>query len=198
MPPVGLSFPKDRSGWSPDPVVIAEEIDIAETRLRRMQVPLNQARYVIAEDVQSHFTEQSDYFGQPWQQWSDSYEQRQENLGDILERTYALEYAASNPENYVVISHSVSAGAYGGGEVALVGSNLPDYWIWHEQGSPNRYSPRSGPNPLPARPFAGLSTDAEQAIYNIFDAFVDGALIGTLAGSGQPRGRRGRFGSKFL
>jgi phage gpG-like protein len=195
MPPVGLTFPGERSGWSTNPIVIAEEINVAEQKLRRFRVPLNQARFVIAEDIQSHFTEQTDYNGLPWQEWSPEYETRQENLGEILQRTYALEYAASNPENYVVISHSVSAGAYGGGEVALIGSNLPDYWIWHEEGSPGRYSPR-GPNPLPARPFAGLSEEAEATIYEIFDAYADGALIGTLA-TGQPRGRGGRFATNF-
>lgn len=196
MPPIGVSFPKDRSGWSPDPVVVARDIELADARLKRFRVPLNQARYVIAEDIQSHFIEQSDYHGTPWQEWSESYEARQENLGEILQRTYALEYAASNPDNYVVISHSQSGGAFGGGEVALVGSNLPDYWIWHEQGVPDRVGPK-GPNPLPARPFAGLSEDAEEAIFAIFDAHVDRALTGTLV-TGQPQVAGGRFGRKFF
>ena len=207
MPNIGLTFPRERSGWSPDPVVIARDIELADARLKRFRVPLNQARYVISADIQSHFTEQSDYHGIPWQEWSESYAARgaRDNLGEILQKTYALEYAATNPENLVIISHSQSGGAFGGGEVALVGSNLPDYWIWHEEGVPDRVGPK-GPNPLPARPFAGLSTDAEEAIFAIFDSHVDGALIGTLARTGQPilrtgggiTGRSPSFGRKFF
>lgn len=204
MSSIGITFPDERSGWAPDPIVIAEDIGVAEARLKRFAGPLNQARFIIAEDIQSHFEQQEDYHGNPWEQWSESYDARQNNLGDILQRTYALEYAATNPENFIVISHSQSAGAYGGGEVALVGSNLPDYWIWHEEGIPDRFN-QKGPNPLPARPFAGLSVEGEEAIYAVFDAHADDSLIGTLT-TGQPimrtgGGRTGRspsFGRKFL
>jgi hypothetical protein len=194
--PIGITFPNERSGWSPDPIIVAEDIGLADRRLSRFQVPLNQARYVIAEDIQDHFAKQESYDGNPWEQWSESYDARQDNLGDILQRTYALEYAATNPENFRVISHSQSAGAYGGGEVALIGSSLPDYWIWHEEGVPGRSSPR-GPNPLPARPFAGLSLHGEELIYEIFDRHVERSLIGTLV-TGQPRGAGGMFARRFV
>jgi phage gpG-like protein len=198
MPPIGLRFPSGRTGWEPDPIVVAEDINLADARLKRFRVPLNQARFVIREDIQSHFDEQSDPDGIPWQEWSESYASRgaRDNLGEILQRTYALEYAATNPENFIVISHSQSAGAFGAGEVALVGSNLPDYWIWHEEGVPDRVGPR-GPNPLPKRSFMGLSDEAEAAIYAVFDAHVDRALTGTLV-TGQPQVAGGRFGRKFF
>jgi hypothetical protein len=196
MPPIGITFPGERSGWSPDPIMIAEDIGIAERKLKRMQVPLNQARYIIAENIQEHFQKQEDYDNLPWQEWSPSYDARQQNLGDILERTYAMEYAATNPDNYLVISHSVSAGAYGGGEVAILGSSLPDYWIWHEQGLPERRTKSGAPNPLPKRSFMGLDTEGEEKIYEVFDRFVDRALVGTLV-TGQPLGRGGRFATRF-
>lgn len=196
--PFTLDFPEGRTGWSPNPITIAEDIGIAERKLKRLYIPLNQARYVIAENVQAHFDAQSDYKGLPWEEWSESYDARGagENLGEILQKTYAMEYAATNPDSYKVISHSESAGAYGGGEVALIGSSLPDYWIWHEQGSPGRFSPR-GPNPLPKRSFMGLDVEGEEAIYAILDSWVDSNLTGTLA-TGQPQVRGGLFGRKFL
>lgn len=201
MPPLGssregVSFPSGRSGWSPDPVVVADDVALAEYRIGRWQVPLNQARFIIAENIQSHFDEQTDYDHVPWKEWSPSYDARQENLGDILQQTYAMEYAATNPENFIVISHSKSAGAFGGGEVAIIGSNLPDYWIWHEEGLPTRKAP------LPQRKFMGLDTEGEEQIFAVLDRYADGALIGTLvrgrAGQfGQPRGRGGRFAKNF-
>lgn len=203
MPPIGITFPKERSGWSPDPVVVANDIELADARLKRFRVPLNQARYIIVEDIQSHFDNQSDPDGLPWKEWSPGYDARQTNLGDILQRTYAMEYAATNPENLIIISHSSSGGAYGGGEVALVGSALPDYWIWHETGLPDRVGPK-GPNPLPKRSFAGLDLESEKKIDAIFDSWADEALLTTLV-TGQPimrtgGGRTGRspsFGSRF-
>jgi len=193
--PVSLDYPGHRSGWGEDPILVAEDMGIAERRMKRLYIPLNQARAIIMEDIQEHFTTQTDPDGVPWEEWSESYDARQTNLGDILQRTYALEYAATNPDSWLVISHSQSAGAYGSGEVALVGSNLPDYWIWHEEGISDRESPR-GPNPLPRRSFAGVSDEAQEKIYATFEAYFDRALVGTLV-TGQPMGRGGRFARRF-
>jgi hypothetical protein len=189
---VPLTFPRERSGWGEDnPIVEAEVINVAEAKLRRLYIPLDQARHAIAHNVGTHFEMQEDYDGMAWTPWSESYDARQNNLGEILQRTYELEYAASNPDNYRIISGSISGGAYGSGEVALIGSNLPDYWIFHEQGIPDRKT-----GALPKRSFAGLDAAGIAEMDTIFEEFADGALVGTLV-TGQPMGRGGQFRTFF-
>jgi len=179
--PFGINIrPSGKAGWDDErnPIMAAHDISIAESELTRFAVPLDAARHIIAQNIQEHFDNQEDYDNMPWQQWSESYEARQENLGDILQRTYELEYAATDPNNFEVISGSVSAGSYGGGEVAMVGSSLPPYWIYHEEGIPSRKT-----GALPKRAFAGLDTRGEEQLFAVFDRWVEGTLL-RMVGSG--------------
>jgi hypothetical protein len=197
MPDRGYSL--ERGGWRPgdDPLLVAEAIDIAEVDLRRFRRPLELARFQIARDVEENFATQTGPDGAHWPDWSDSYRERgeRENI-QLLRKSPSyhkgdetpLYDAATDPDSYIVESHSQSAGAYGGGAVALVGAALPEYWPVHQEG---------GGNAVPARPFLGIGDDDLEGIYGIFDAHVDGALTGMVRKTGQPQGRGGRFISFF-
>jgi hypothetical protein len=181
-----LSFGK--SGWraGDDPFLVAEEIDIADVKLRAFRVPLTQARAVIRSDVVERFETETDPEGNPWAEWSESYRPRaeRENVGILRKEsahhepagTPSLFEAVSDLSTYAIRSRGISQAAIGGGDIALVGSNLPDYWVYHQDGTSN----------MPARPFFGVSEEAEATIYTIFDDHVDRSLAGMVRRTGQP------------
>jgi hypothetical protein len=100
----------------------------------------------------------------------------------------SLREAASDMDNIAMYTRGVSSAAIGGGTLALVGSSLPDYWVYHQEGTSRMH----------ARPFIGISDDGEEIIYSILDTHVEGTLRGATT-TGQPifgmPGVRATFGS---
>jgi hypothetical protein len=189
-------------GWreGDDPLLIAEDIKIAERNVGRFLLPLEEARVTIARDVKQRFDTETAPSGAKWAPWSEKYKARgvRENISILRkqkeyhrdEEQPQLYDAATAEDSFIINSHSVSAGSYGGGDIVLIGEALPDYWIYHQEGLGQK-----------ARPFFGVSPEAEATIYTIFDDYVDGALTGMIRrgpGRGQPMGRGGRFRSHFL
>jgi hypothetical protein len=78
----------------------------------------------------------------------------------------------------ITSTHGTSAGAWGGGSIEFNGEGLPPYWIWHQDGSPG--------GKIPKREFLGISIPAQEAIFAIFDAHVEGSLAGLKRSTGQP------------
>jgi hypothetical protein len=184
---VDVEFPsRGSSGWKAgdDPILVADAIEFAGRAEADFTAPLTISRRVIANDIEERFITETDPEGNPWEPWADSYRDRAayENVG-ILEKTAeyhkdpgpSLRDAASDMDNLVMRTRGVSSAAIGGGDIAFIGSNLPDYWIYHQEGTSR----------MLARPFIGISDDAEEIIYSILDMHVGGTLAGATA-KGQP------------
>lgn len=205
MSPRPYSLSTNRgSGWraGDEPALVAEEIDIADVKLRKFIVPLTQARRIITADVDMRFETETDPEGHAWAPWADTYKGRGEleNVG-ILEKQPQyhrapgpqLREAATDESNYDIESRPgrVSRAAIGGGSVALIGSSLPEYWVTHQYGKDAAvgYTHRGEAyksGGVPARPFLGVSDEAEGAIYEVFDMHVERSLVGMVGRSGQP------------
>jgi phage gpG-like protein len=208
-------------GWKSgdDPLLMAREIDLADIKLRALRVPLTQARRVLRDDIVERFDTETDPEGNKWEQWAESYRDRaeKENIGKLRKEP---EYHTSDgPQLYDAISDlssysisslpgRVSSSAVGGGDIALIGANLPDYWIVHQEGQSISAVTHTGDSytiRIPARPFLGTSEEAEAMVYEIFDMHVERSLVGMVRSSGQPivmttdasGRRRPSFGSHF-
>jgi phage gpG-like protein len=186
------------TGWlkGEDPLVAAEQVDFLDHELMTFAKPLIAARRVVADDVKRHFDSESDPDGKSWPPWSDSYARRAASRGQekMLQLTGALYSAATNPSSYEIISPGVSMAAVGGGAIALIGSALPDYWVFHDQPE----QPNTGK--IPQRKFMGISDQATAEIDSIFEAWFDATLVGVVRRTGQPIVRTAagpRFASYF-
>ena len=195
--PYSLTF----GGWreGDDPLLIARDVAITEVDLRRFRLPLEAARQEIIRGTERRFYTETSPEGAPWARWSESYYPRAnvENISILRkqkefhrpESEPQLFDAATSQEAYIVQSYSLSSGAYSGGDVALVGEALPEYWVYHQEGTTK----------MPARPFLGADDQTETAIYAIFDGWVDRSFRGMVQRGpniGQPivgaRGGEGR------
>jgi hypothetical protein len=168
------------SGWAPDPLLIARELEVVDQELWAFYKPLLAARRVIADDVEAHFINEESPDHVAWKEYAPSYKKRGEQNVGKLRKSGALFEAATNPESYEITPRGVSKAAIGGGSVALVGSNLPDYWVYHDQPDNPGTSEK-----LPQRKFEGLSDEALAKIDIIFDQYVERAFLGATK-YGQP------------
>ena len=211
-----VEFPsRTQSGWraGDDPLLVADSIHAASERERRFAAPLAAARRVIRNDVVERFDTETDPEGIPWKAWSPLYQDQaeRENIG-ILHKLPEYHRPARNTSDslydsvskltsYEVMSSGISGAAIGGGSIALVGANLPDYWIIHQEGANFSFTTHKGETRkgvIPARPFIGVSGQAEEIIYGILDLHVDGALAGAVRKTGQPIMRIPGVGTRFV
>lgn len=200
--------------WIPDPEVVASELLEIAGHLENLEAPLALARQIAIDDVRGRFESKTAPDGSHWQAWSDSYTPDAEanNLDGILVRSGDLKAAATADGAYVVDGHSLFFDT----------SGLPDYGYWNEQGAERGsgissdemaafirkagFEPTAeslagtgGPNRLPARPFMGLSFEAELQVVEVFDQWFEGAIAlgtspkGKLFGRHSLRGSGGRF-----
>lgn len=118
------------------------------------------AKRIAIKDMSEHFEREEDPSGQAWHPWADSYEQRAaaENVG-ILRKSEDLYYAAIDPSSYGIQGE--------GNELVFDTSGLPDYWVFHDQPT------SGGTDRIPARPFIGLSDEAEAEIEAQFVEWVE-------------------------
>jgi hypothetical protein len=109
---------------------------------------------------------------------------------------------------------AVSDSAYpiDGHDLMFDSSGLPFYWIFHETGRSSNISgmaefarkaaelgmhvDESAGGGMPARPFVGVSFEAQLQIVEVFDAWFEGGIAGFYTGGGsiQTRLPSGRFG----
>ena len=212
MPDYSVRFPgRGKSGWKPgeDPFLAADALGLAERNLSDFTNPLNAARGIIANDVQQNFLTESDPEGVKWKPWAESYFERatRENTSILYKKKQyhdtpgpQLYEAATKATSYTVVTKGKSSRAFGGGAIILNPSALPYYWVLHQEGGElTGYSSKGQAvvSKVPARPFLGVSTEAEAAITTAIDFHVEGTLAGAVTKTGQPIFRIPGVGATF-
>lgn len=198
--------------WVPEPYVLADELFKIAGALEDTASPILLSREVAKGDVRDRFMSKTTPDGAAWAPWARDYPDSE----SILIRTHALMDAATGDAAYNVTTDALffDFGA------------LPFYGVFHEFGaersagatadtgaSTKEFLKRAkalglevvgdlsgiGVNTLPARPFAGLSFEAELRIVEIFDQWFQGAIALGTSSKGKvfarhaKRGPGGRF-----
>lgn len=194
----------------PDPEEIAASLMDVAGYLEDIAGPLAISRTIAIEDIRLRFDTQTGPDGNSWVPWSDSYrpDAEQNNIGGILERTGDLRNAATSEDAFIVDGDSLFYDT----------SGLPPYGFWNETGATRSGrgfeisdedishaaktlgksveeikkafgSGSSGDNVLPARPFMGVSFEAELRIVEVFDQWFDGAIALGISSKGKAFGR---------
>lgn len=177
--------------WVPDPEVVAAEIIQTAENLEDRSSPLALSRQIAIGDMRERFMTETSPGGDAWAPWADSYKPYAEGINaGILRRSGALYGAATSEGAYPITADSVFFSTAG----------LPEYWIYHQTGAlrtagasreeaeahvefirslGSEFVPGgagTGINVLPARPFVGLSFEAELQILEVFDQWFAGAV----------------------
>jgi phage gpG-like protein len=191
--------------WAPEPIVVAEELTGMARALDNMAMPLEASRQIAQLDIGKRFDTKTDPDGNAWAPWSISYAATNPP-GSLLELTGAMRAASTSPSAFDVDVHP------GGGQVIFTGAGVPEYWHYHQHGATRmRFDAETQAfftatgedvlaNELPARPFVGLSEEAEIAIVDIFDEWFAGATSFAVNPSTGVVQRRvgGRYGGKVV
>lgn len=204
---------------APNPYDIQAQLTEIAGELENVQLPLAVSSAILRDDMQRHFDEEVDPDGNAWVPLDEEYLASKESMGypsDILHRTGNLEAAATNPEAFKVI----------GDGLFFDTSGLPSYSLLHQTGhgaenagvasnhrfaarNEEGYSKREGGahsgqgigrgNALPARPFIGMSEEAETQVWEVFDLWFDEATsIAINPNTGVVQAKEGnRFGRKL-
>lgn len=197
-----------------------EDLQAAETwmleiagDLDNIAKPMLAARRIAMQDMQDHFDKEEDPQGDPWMELDPDYARWKESIGGpnkILQLTGALMKAATSQEAWLVTDNMLMFNP----------GVLPDYGILHQTGTGaeadvHRRADLAASDPhgthtslgigrgsaLPARPFIGMSEEAEGKIWKLFDAWFEETGSGmSISNTGvvQSRGAGGRFGSKVV
>jgi morphogenesis family protein len=154
--------------WHPDPIVFSDAILTVADALRDPTPALLAARDFTQEDIRERFLTETAPDGSPWAQWAESYADRAEaypNIG-ILRQTEELYDEAAGSDAFIV-SHDT---------VFYDSSAMPERGIWHQEGRPERRTKGGASNPLPARPFLGLSEATRTLIFATFADWFDRSI----------------------
>ena len=189
--------------WGPhsdEPFRVARDLDAAAAALEDEYKMLVLAREVVVFDVKSHFASETGPEG-GWPPRSSArasekfYQTSTENLpegissqstleelrgaglavgfgGPLLVKTGAGKAVATARSSFVIE-------ADGSGGTITFAATPPDYMLEHNRGIPDRETHGGfweGPNPLPQREWLWLSEAAGEAIFGIFEDFVDDAV----------------------
>lgn len=194
--------------WIPDPNVIASRIMSLAGYLENFQPPLQASQAIARADMQRHFDTESGPGGEAWAPLNEEYviHKRGGAAHPILQLSGALHDGAV----------SESAWPIDGNDLFFNTGGLPFYWIFHETGREGIGGMEEfrkaieqqfgrgveidmgAAGGMPARPFVGISFEAELQILEVFDAWFAGAVSGFYAsksGTVQRRGAGGRFGA---
>lgn len=173
--------------WGPrrdEPTIIANQIDMIRESLDNLEIPMLASRQIVADDMKNRFDNEVDLNGRKWKKLSPVTRRRKRELGKgdktILRRYDHLYNAVTDPHSYKVT----------GNDMLIDTASWPDYWsALHSGESIGRNSI------LPARPFAGVSEEAQFAIIGVFDEYIDGTLdiFGMTSATGVAM-HRGAFG----
>lgn len=180
--------------WEPDPSDLAASLmavaDALDTRVPMMA----QTAQIFRMDVAENFEGEHGPDGDPWAPWAESYENYAiENNVGILRQTEELFEEAVSSARFIVSNDAV-----------FYEVDMPVRGAWHQEGVPDRRTKSGAPNPLPARPFLGLSEEAASLIMETWGEWFDGAImIYPSIGGGLERrhsirapGSQGRFVSR--
>lgn len=189
--------------WAPhedEPLRVARDLERAAAALEDEYKMLLAAREVVVFDVKSHFASETGPEG-GWPPRSSArasekfYQSSTEDLplgisaassleelrgaglavgfgGPLLVKTGAGKAVATARSSFVVEASSL------GGTITF-SATPPEYMLEHNKGLPERETHGGfweGPNPLPQREWMWLSEGAGEAIFQIFEDFVDDAV----------------------
>lgn len=147
--------------WEPDPAIFAEKILAVDASLRDPTPALLASENFVQEDIRDRFLTETAPDGTPWQPWASRYAAYAESFPNegILRQTKEL-YDAATDENSFIVSN----------DTLFYETTMPERGVWHQEGRPGRRTRTGAANPLPARPFLGLS---DQTATLIFATFAD-------------------------
>lgn len=204
--------------WVPPPEEVEAALMEVAGYYENISKPILAARAIAREDIKRHFDTETDPDGNPWQPLDDEYIVKKQSQGGdsrILRFGGDLEKAATSSSAFIVNDDSLFYSADG----------LPFYWRWMQEGTgpggsrvmgismaQDRAKSHGATSTMtshesqgigrgqdtPARPFIGISADAEEQILEVFDLwFAEGVSI-AISGSGIVQSRvGGRFGNKL-
>jgi phage gpG-like protein len=202
--------------WKPDPDEVARALVQVADYLEDLGPPLRASARIIQNDIEERFTTETAPNGDAWQELNDEYLEYKTSIGGDTRKLRlwgGLHKAATSFSRFTVDAHS--------GNLFYNATGLPYYWDYHQSGTRSaaraeqiagiaavqdetvarRVGGRGagrGKN-IPARPYIGVSAEAEEVIFNVFDLWAaEGTkLVVTGAGVLQRRGPGGRIGGKF-
>lgn len=197
--------------WHPDPDEVEAALLQVAGYLDNLSSPLRAARRILQDDIRERFETETDPEGHKWHELDEDYLAWKVSHGfddRILRMTGDLYDAATAQTSFIVDSEN--------GNVFMNTANLPPYWIVHQEGSPAGLERRglskkkakelgldddfgggmgAGQN-TPARPFIGVSADAEEMIFNAFDIwFYEGIQVKVSSAGIVQHSPGGRFGA---
>src|ERR1043166_5923683 len=115
--------------WHPEPLVVAEEVDILAAELNSMRIPLTASLLPVMKAVEQRFEEE----GPGWSPWADSYDEYAQSHNEgILWQSGQLVEGATHPGSYLVTDH----------EIIWTGNEAPSYWVFHPEGTSKMPSDR--------------------------------------------------------
>jgi phage gpG-like protein len=153
--------------WEPDPIVFADAILTVDTALRNPAPALLMSKELAQEDIRERFLTETDPQGGKWQEWSENYTPIAEAFPNdgILRQTGELYDAATSDTAFIVTQDTV-----------FYQTNMPERGMWHQEGRWDRKTRGGGSNPLPDRPFLGLTEETAQLIFVTFRDWFDHAI----------------------
>jgi len=203
--------------WTPDPDEVEQALVEAASDLEDMSGPLRASARITMLDIQNNFDTESDPDGKKWVPLDKDYLEYKTSLGGdtrILHLWGPLERAATMFSNFVIE-----------GEEGLLLYNtenldaLAPYWDSHQSGTETEAGKALGfsrvtaellgedvsdmPGPgtgaaIPARPFIGVSGEAEEMIFEVFDLWVSDQIQIKISSAGIVQNAPGgRFGTPF-
>ena len=189
--------------WEPDPETLAVEVMRIAGYLENFIPPLTASRAIAQADMENHFATESGPDGEAWAQLAEETVRKRGSAHPILQDSGELHAAAVSPSGFQIA----------GDALFIDTSNYPYYWAFHQTGTSGapgmaEFIARARQAGLtvdegalgggmPARPFVGISEDAELQIVEVFDAWFAGAIAGFYehpGGTIQTRLPSGQFG----
>lgn len=208
---LGGSITTISAEWVPPPEEVAAEIMQVAGYLDDMSAPMRASQAIARADMQNHFDTETDPNGRPWAALDPDYLAYKTSIGantSILNKWGDLEAEAT----------SLSAFQVAGQDLFFDGGGLPDYGLLHQTGTGTggtragyisrlsrdyKGSTHLGVGvgrglDLPARPFVGISAEAEEQIFEVFDLWFAAGVSIAVGPTGIVQQRvRGKFGSKL-
>lgn len=181
--------------WEPNPGFLAGNLERAAAELADLSVPVESAKEILIRDTENSFDSESDPFGLPWAQWSESYSKSVGHKHGPLVGQDQILTRGSDLRDYATSDEAWQT-RFGPdfGEVEFDGSGMPEYGAYH----------LTGTFKMPARVFIGLSPQSETEIAGMFGAWGDAIIFGegvevfhSTSGQVVRRGAMGRFVPNF-
>lgn len=148
--------------WEPDPALYAASMMRVAEALEDQTAPLIASSEVLQQDIRERFQTETAPDGTKWDEWSEVYRPYAEsypNIG-ILRQSGALYDVATSSETVMIR----------GDTIFYRTNHLPSYGLAHQFGDPGRK------DPLPARPFLGMSAESESFIFAAFSEWFDRSI----------------------